>query len=108
MEHVQEQHFSFNSRMGSSPAEVVLKISRSGSLAGSLTIVFWANVLNEQWRINNLVTWKFLFKTHKLILKDNSRNTNWIVDQFTQVKLAEHMAKNQFQMHTLWCSFTPM
>ena len=40
MEHVQEQHFSFNSRMGSSPAEVVLKISRSGSLAGSLTIVF--------------------------------------------------------------------
>ena len=37
--------FSFNSRKGS-----------------SLTIVFWANVMNEQWLMNNLITWKFLFK----------------------------------------------
>ena len=28
MEHVQKQHFSFNSRMGSSPSEVFLKILR--------------------------------------------------------------------------------
>ena len=37
--------FSFNSRKGS-----------------SLTIVFWANVMNEQWLMNNLITWKFLFQ----------------------------------------------
>ena len=37
--------FSFNSRNGS-----------------SLTIVFWANVMNEQSLMNNLITWKFLFK----------------------------------------------
>ena len=27
-----------------------------------LTIVFWANVMNEQWQMNNLMTWNFLFK----------------------------------------------
>ena len=29
MEHVQKQHFSFNSRIGNSPSEVFLKILRS-------------------------------------------------------------------------------
>ena len=29
------------------------------------------------------------------MLKRNSRNKNWIVDPFTQVKSAEHMAKNK-------------
>ena len=28
-----------------------------------------------------------------------------MVDPFTQVKSAEHMAKNQFQMHILWFFF---
>ena len=28
----------------------------------SLMVVFWANVMNEQWQINNLISWKFLFK----------------------------------------------
>ena len=27
-----------------------------------LMVVFWANVMNEQWQINNLISWKFLFK----------------------------------------------
>ena len=35
----------------------------------------------------------FYSKTHKLILKSNSRNTNWIVDPFTQIKSAEHVTK---------------
>ena len=34
-----------------------------------------------------------------------SRDTNWIVDPFTQVKSAEHMSKNQFQILILWFSF---
>ena len=25
-------------------------------------VVFWANVMNEQWQISNLISWKFLFK----------------------------------------------
>ena len=28
----------------------------------SLMVVFWANVVNEQWQINNLISWKFFFK----------------------------------------------
>ena len=40
-----------------------------------------------------------------LILKSNSRNTDWMVDPFTQVKSAEYMAKHQFQMHILWFFF---
>ena len=32
-------------------------------------------------------------KTHKFTLNCNSRNTNWFVDLFTQVKSAEIMAK---------------
>ena len=61
--------------------------------------------MNEQRQINNLISWKFLIKNPKLILRSTSRNKNWIVDPFTQVKSAEHMAKNQFQMHILWFFF---
>ena len=62
--------------------------------------------MSEQKQINNFISWNFLFKNHKLIAKSNSRNTiNWIVDPFTQVKSAEHIAKNQFQMHVLWFFF---
>ena len=30
----------------------------------SLMVVFWANVMNEQWQFNNLIiiSWKSLFK----------------------------------------------
>ena len=28
----------------------------------SFMVVFWANIMDEQWRINNLISWKFLFK----------------------------------------------
>ena len=36
--------------------------------------------------IVRLVSGKLYSKPHKLILKSNSRNTNWIVDPFMQVK----------------------
>ena len=39
------------------------------------------------------VSWKFLFKFQKVNPKNNSQNNIWIVDPFTQVKSAEHMAK---------------
>ena len=42
----------------------------------SLMVVFWANVMNEKWQINNLISWKFLFKSHTLILKSNSYKKN--------------------------------
>ena len=32
---------------------------------------------------------KICSKTHNFILKSNSRNTNWMVDHFTQVKAAQ-------------------
>ena len=35
-------------------------------------------------------------KTHQLIVKSNSRNTNWIVNPW-QVKSAEHMEKFQIK-----------
>ena len=35
----------------------------------------------------------FYSKTHKFTIKSNSRNTDWIVDLFPQVKSAKHMAK---------------
>ena len=43
MEHVQKQHFSFN-----------LIQERGGALwsvSKNLTVVFWANIMNEQWQI---------------------------------------------------------
>ena len=35
----------------------------------------------------------FYSKTHKFTVKSNSRNTDWIMDLFPQVKSAEHMTK---------------
>ena len=42
----------------------------------SLMVVVWANVMNEQWQTNNLICEHFYSKTHKLILKSNSRKTS--------------------------------
>ena len=39
------------------------------------------------------VSWKFLFKVQKVNPLNNSENTIWIVDPFTEVKSARHMAK---------------
>ena len=55
----------------------------------------------------------FYSKTHKLIFKSNSRNTDWIVDSFTQVKSAEHMTKFNIKKTTgkegkNSCLLTPM
>ena len=50
--------------------------------------------MNKQKTINRqIVSWKFLFEAHKFTIKNNSRNTDWIVDLFPQGKSAEHMAK---------------
>ena len=49
----------------------------------------------------------FYSKTHKLILKSNSCNTSLIVDPFTQVKSAEHMAKFDW-IRFCGFSFTPI
>ena len=38
-----------------------LNVSKTLTIC-SLMVVFWANVMNEQWQINNLISWKFLFK----------------------------------------------
>ena len=62
MEYVQKRHSSFNSRMGSSPSEVLLKIF--------LKVVFWVNVMNEQLQTNNLISWRFLIqKPIRVVLK---------------------------------------
>ena len=58
MEHVQKQHFSFNSRKGSSPSELFLL---SHTIYNPM-VVFWAEFMNEQWHINNVNFWKVLFK----------------------------------------------
>ena len=52
-----------------------LNVSKNLTIC-SLMVVFWANVMNEQWQINNLISWKFLFKPHQLILKNNWRKTS--------------------------------
>ena len=39
-----------------------LNVSKNLTIC-SLMVVFWDNVMNEQWQINNLISWKFLFKT---------------------------------------------
>ena len=36
-----------------------LNVSKNLTIC-SLMVVFWANVMNEQWQINNLISWKFL------------------------------------------------
>ena len=58
--------------------------------------MFSTNVMDERTE-NNKQTNGFLenfnSKTHKFTIKSNSRNTDWIMDLFPQVKSAEHMAK---------------
>ena len=50
--------------------------------------------MNKQKTINKqIVSLRFLFETHKFTIKSNSRNTDWIVDPFPQVKSAEQIAK---------------
>ena len=38
-----------------------LNVSKNRTIC-SLMIVFWANVMNEQWQINNLISWNLFFK----------------------------------------------
>ena len=40
-----------------------LTVSKKSLTIYSLMVVLWANVINEQWQINNVISWKFLFKT---------------------------------------------
>ena len=52
-------------------------------------LILWMN--ND--RKITLTLEKFYSKTHKLILKSTLRNTHCIVDPFTKIKSAGHMAK---------------
>ena len=56
-------------------------------------IMFSSNVMDEQTetKTDKLFLENFYSKTHKFTIKSNSRNTDWIVDLFPQVKSAEHM-----------------
>ena len=45
--------------------------------------------MNIDKTIEKLLIETFYSKTHNFILKSNSRNTNRVVDPFTQVKAAE-------------------
>ena len=38
-----------------------LNVSKNLTIC-SLMVVFWAYVMNEQWQINNLISWKFSLK----------------------------------------------
>ena len=67
-----------------------LNVSKNLTIC-SLMVVFWANVMNEQWQINNLISWKYLFKNPYVNPKKQFAS-NWIV-AFTQVKSVEHMVK---------------
>ena len=49
--------------------------------------------MNKQKTIKKLFLENFYSKTNTFTIKSNSRNTDWIVDLFPQVKSAEHMAK---------------
>ena len=46
-----------------------LNVSKNLTIC-SLVVVFWANVMNEQWQINNLISWKFLFKNPSVNRKE--------------------------------------
>ena len=58
-------------------------------------IMFSTNIVDERTENNKqkLFLENFYSKTLKFTIKSNSRNTDWIVDLFPQVKSAEHMAK---------------
>ena len=49
---------SFLIKKGEKP---VWSVSKNLTIC-SLTIVFWANVMNEQWQVNNLISWKFFIQ----------------------------------------------
>ena len=38
-----------------------LNVSKNLTICSPM-VFFWANVMNEQWQISNLISWKFLFK----------------------------------------------
>ena len=38
-----------------------LSVSKNLTIC-SLMVFFWANVMNQQWQISNLISWKFFFK----------------------------------------------
>ena len=46
-----------------------LNVSKNLTIC-SLVVVFWANVMNEQSQINNLISWKFLFKNPSVNRKE--------------------------------------
>ena len=58
-------------------------------------IMFSTNIVDERTENNKqkLFLENFYSKTLKFTIKSNSRNTDWIVDLFQQLKSAEHMAK---------------
>ena len=61
-----------------------------------VTIVFWANFMNEQTQNNrqrSLFLKIFIQNPKSQSFKAIRKNTIWIVDPFTQVKSAEHIAK---------------
>ena len=69
------------------------------SLDVVVTIVFWANFMNEKLKTEDrsAASWKFLFTVQKVNPLKQFGNTIWIVDPFTQVKSAEH--KIQHKIH---------
>ena len=38
-----------------------LNVSQNLTICSNM-VVFWANGMNEQWQINNLISWKLLLK----------------------------------------------
>ena len=38
-----------------------LNVAKNRTICSTM-VVFWGNVMNEQWQINNLISWKILFK----------------------------------------------
>ena len=105
MEHVQKQHVSFNSRMGSSPSKVSLTILGSVVSRSCFELMLWIN--NDRWIIYFLII--FYSNTHKLILKNNSRKTltgSWI----RSPKLNQLSTWQKINFKCTFCvfSFTPM
>ena len=45
---------------------VFIQERASLNVSKNLTVVFWANVMNEKWRKNNLISWNFFFQKPKV------------------------------------------
>ena len=58
-------------------------------------IMFLTKDMNKQTENNKQTNCflKILFENPNVFLKSNSRNTDWFVDSYPQVKSAEHVAK---------------